>query len=347
MTAAPIRPLPQKTIGVLGGMSDTATADYYRLLNAGLNARHGGWDIGEIVVVSVNFGNIQHFVRNGLWDDAKAYMADKLDRLERAGVDVVLCASNTMHRVVAPLMAERSLRFIHIVDPTGAAIRAAGLTRVALLGTAATMASAEMAERYRSRFGVTVMTPPADDGAVVDRIIFDELVRRDLRPASKAEYLRIVNDLRRVRDIALGLGVPYDSARFDADVAETAVVSGRMWGHLGAAVAAQPGSLPATRMGEALVKLDDAVERRTTALRNHVPMTVYGLLAGTAAVAMAFAGHAAGSAEANRRASAAVMAVLLSAVIAVTLDLQRPDRGSVDIPLTPLFDVAGVLPPLP
>lgn len=197
MTAAPIRPLPQKTIGVLGGMSDTATADYYRLLNAGLNARHGGWDIAEIVVVSVNFGNIQHFVRNGLWDDAKAYMADKLDRLERAGVDVVLCASNTMHRVVAPLMAERSLRFIHIVDPTGAAIRAAGLTRVALLGTAATMASAEMAERYRSRFGVTVMTPPADDGAVVDRIIFDELVRRDLRPASKAEYLRVIADLRR------------------------------------------------------------------------------------------------------------------------------------------------------
>ena len=58
MTATPIRPLPQKTIGVLGGMSDQATADYYRLLNAGLNARHGGWDIGEIVVVSVNFGNI-------------------------------------------------------------------------------------------------------------------------------------------------------------------------------------------------------------------------------------------------------------------------------------------------
>lgn len=196
-TATPIRPLPQKTIGVLGGMSDQATADYYRLLNAGLNARHGGWDIGEVVIVSVNFGNIQHFVRNGLWDEARAYLADRLDRLERAGADVVLCASNTMHRVVAPLMAERSLPFIHIVDPTGAAIRAAGLTRVALLGTAATMRSPEMAERYRSRFGVTVMTPAGADAAAVDRIIFDELVRRDLRPASKAEYLRIVGDLRR------------------------------------------------------------------------------------------------------------------------------------------------------
>ena len=196
MTSTPIRPLPQKTIGVLGGMSDQATADYYRLLNASLNARHGGWDNGEIVVVSVNFGNIQHFIRNGLWDEAGAYLADKVGRLERAGAEVVICASNTMHRVVAPLMAERRTPFIHIVDPTGAAIRAAGLSRVALLGTAATMRSAEMAERYGRGFGVDVMVPPAPDAAIVDRIIFDELVRRDLRAGSKAEYLRIVADLR-------------------------------------------------------------------------------------------------------------------------------------------------------
>ena len=157
----------------------------------------------------------------------------------------------------------------------------------------------------------------------------------------------LVNDLRRMRDLALGLGIPYDPARFDADVAETAAVSDRLWAHLGAAVAAQPNSLPATRMSDALTRLDDAVERRTTALRNHVPMAVYGLLAGTAAVAMAFAGHAAGAAEANRRASAAVMAALLSAVVSVTLDLQRPDRGMVEVPLTPLRDIGGVLPPLP
>jgi aspartate racemase len=192
----PIRPLPQKTIGVLGGMSDAATADYYRLINARLNAHYGGWDIGEVVIVSVNFGNIQHFVRNGLWDAARDYMAGKIDRLEGAGVDVILCASNTMHRVVAPLMAERKTPFIHIVDPTGAAVRAAGLRRVALLGTAATMRSAEMAQRYAERFGVELVVPAEPDRAIVDRVIFDELVRRDTRPESKAEYLRIVDALR-------------------------------------------------------------------------------------------------------------------------------------------------------
>ncbi|WP_237479516.1 aspartate/glutamate racemase family protein [Lichenibacterium dinghuense] len=193
---SPVRPLPQKTIGVLGGMSDAATADYYRLINARLNAHHGGWDNAEVIVVSVNFGNIQHFVRNGLWDEARAYLAEKVDRLEGARVDVVVCATNTMHRVVAPIMAERSTPFIHIVDPTGAAIRAAGLRRVALLGTAPTMCSAEMARRYAEKFGVEVMAPAEADIAAVDRIIFDELVRSDIRPSSRAEYLRVIDALR-------------------------------------------------------------------------------------------------------------------------------------------------------
>ena len=75
------RPLPQKTIGVLGGMSNQATGEYYRLLNDGLNARLGGWDNGEIVIVSVNFGNIEHFVRTGDWAGAERYAAGMTDDL--------------------------------------------------------------------------------------------------------------------------------------------------------------------------------------------------------------------------------------------------------------------------
>jgi aspartate racemase len=197
MPSPPPRPLPQKTIGVLGGMSNQATGEYYRLLNERLNAHLRGWDNGEIVVVSVNFGNIEHFVRNDLWDEAKTYLLEKIERLERAGADVIVCVSNTMHRVVEPVMAERTTPFIHIADPTGEAIRRAGLTRVALLGTMPVMRSAELAQRYWERFGVEVLAPSDPDKTIVDRIIFDELVRRDLRSASKAEYLRIVDELRR------------------------------------------------------------------------------------------------------------------------------------------------------
>jgi aspartate racemase len=75
-------------------MSNQATGEYYRLLNERLNTRLGGWDNGEIVVVSANFGNIEHFVRNDLWDNARAYLAEKVDRLERAGADVIVCVEH-------------------------------------------------------------------------------------------------------------------------------------------------------------------------------------------------------------------------------------------------------------
>ena len=191
-----VRPLTQKTIGVLGGMSNQATGEYYRLLNSKLNERLGGWDNGEIVIVSVNFGNIESFVRNDRWDEARAYLADKADRLERAGADLIICVSNTMHYVVEPIMLERETPFIHIADPTGEAIREAGINRIGLLGTMPVMKSNELRDRYRERFGAEIVTPTEVDREIVDRIIFNELVRGELREDSKREYLRIVGELR-------------------------------------------------------------------------------------------------------------------------------------------------------
>lgn len=196
MTTAATRPLRQRTIGVLGGMSNQATGEYYRLLNDGLNARLGGWDNAEIVIVSVNFGNIQHFVRNDEWTAAEAYLSRKVDALEQAGAELILCVSNTMHRVVEPIMAGRATPFIHIADPTGEAIRAADLRKVALLGTMPVMRSEDLAQRFRDRYGVELLVPNDDDAALVDGIIFDELVRRELRPASKQAYLSMIAKLR-------------------------------------------------------------------------------------------------------------------------------------------------------
>ncbi|KXV25792.1 aspartate/glutamate racemase family protein [Gluconobacter japonicus] len=190
------RPLRQKTIGILGGMSNQATGEYYRMLNEQLNQHLGGWDNGEIIIASVNFGNIQSYVREDRWEEAATYLEDKILRLEAAGVDAIACVSNTMHRVVEPAMVGRTTPFIHIADPTGEAIRKAGIGRVALLGTMPVMESEALRKRYREKFCVEVIAPNEIDKEIVDRIIFDELVRGDLRPESKAEYLRVVEALR-------------------------------------------------------------------------------------------------------------------------------------------------------
>jgi aspartate racemase len=190
------RPRRLKTIGILGGMSDTATAEYYRLINQAVNVRLGGWDIAETLIQGVNFGNIEHFIRNGLWDEAGEYLAVKAQGAERGGADVLICASNTLHRVSERFMRGLHIPFIHIADATGQAIRAAGLNKVGLLGTRSVMSSPYFPEYYSEKHGISVVTPDAEGRTRVDAIIFDELVRRVMNPESKAWFIETCHGLR-------------------------------------------------------------------------------------------------------------------------------------------------------
>jgi aspartate racemase len=185
-----------KTIGLLGGMSDQATVEYYRMINAAVNRRLGGWEIAEMVIIGVNFGNIEQYVRQGDWQAAGAYLATKAAAAQAAGADFLMCGSNTMHRVADQFMAGLQIPFLHIAEPTGQAIVAAGLKRVALLGTKPVMGSPSMRNYYEQHFGFEVIVPTEDEQIAIDRIIFDELVRHDLRSASKEYYLAVCDRLR-------------------------------------------------------------------------------------------------------------------------------------------------------
>ena len=184
-----------KRIGVLGGSSDQATAEYYRQLNLAVNARLGGWNTAEVLINSMNFAFAEWCVRQERWDEAARYLAERAAALERAGAEMLLCVSNTLHRVADAITAATTIPFIHIVDPTAAAIRAAGLDRAALLGTRPVMATDYLKRRYRERFGIEVTVPEPDEQELIDRVIFDELCRGRFTDASKAAYLAIVDRL--------------------------------------------------------------------------------------------------------------------------------------------------------
>ena len=184
-----------KRIGILGGSSDQATAEYYRRLNQGVNRRLGGWNTAELLISSMNFAHAEAWVRQGDWDAAAQYLTGRAEALQGAGADLLLCVSNTLHRVADAFTARLRIPFLHIVDPTAAAIRAAGFTRVGLLGTKPVMATDYLKRRYAERFGVEVLVPPTADQDVVDRIIFDELCRGRFLPESKARYLACVDGM--------------------------------------------------------------------------------------------------------------------------------------------------------
>lgn len=186
--------LPVRTLGVLGGMSWTSTAEYYRLLNEGVAARRGGLHSAPLLLHSVDFAEVARLQREDRWEDAAELLSDAARGLEQAGAGALLLATNTMHRVADRIGAAVGVPLLHIVDATGARLQAAGLTRAGLLATAFTMEQAFYRERL-ARWGVEVTVPNAQDRAEVHRVIFDELCRNTVLEDSRATYRRVMGDL--------------------------------------------------------------------------------------------------------------------------------------------------------
>jgi aspartate racemase len=183
-----------KTLGLLGGMSWESTALYYRIINETVKARLGGLHSARLLLHSVDFHDIEALQRGGRWDQAGLLLARAGRALVTAGADALVLCTNTMHKVADIIQDAVSVPLLHIADPTAAAIKAAGLSRVGLLGTAFTMEQEFYRERLR-RLGIDAFVPPAPDRQVVHRVIYEELCRGIVRADSRAEYLRIVDGL--------------------------------------------------------------------------------------------------------------------------------------------------------
>lgn len=184
-----------KTIGLLAGMSWESSLEYYRLINEGVKARLGGFHSAKIVMVSVDFAEVEVMQVEGRWDDATRFMIDAARQIERGGADGLVIATNTMHLMADAVQAAIGIPLLHIVDAAAEAIKAYGIGAAALLGTRFTMEQDFYRGRLAQRHGLSVLTPDATGRETVHRIIYDELVKGVVREESREAYRRIIADL--------------------------------------------------------------------------------------------------------------------------------------------------------
>ncbi|TAJ69563.1 MAG: aspartate/glutamate racemase family protein [Phenylobacterium sp.] len=180
-----------KTIGVLGGMSAESTALYYRELNRLVRERLGGLHSAELLIRSVDFAPIAALQAADKWDETGAILAEAARRLEAAGADLIVLATNTMHLNADAIRGGITVPFLHIGDATATALKAKGVTRPLLLATRFTMEKAF----YKDRLIAAGLDPRVPDQAGRDRlqaIIYDELCQGVVRPESKAAALEMI-----------------------------------------------------------------------------------------------------------------------------------------------------------
>ncbi len=184
-----------KMLGLIGGMSWESSAQYYRLINEGYRAARGPAASAPCLLWSFDFAHIEALQRAGDWSELTAMMEDAARRLVRAGADGLIICTNTMHLMAEAVEQAAGVPLLHIADPTGAAIRAAGLNKVGLLGTAFTMEQAFYRERLAQRHGLEVIVPDAGDRALVHGVIYDELIAGVVSEASRAAYRAVITRL--------------------------------------------------------------------------------------------------------------------------------------------------------
>ena len=194
-----------KMLGLIGGMSWESSAQYYRLINEGVRAARGPTASAPLLLWSFDFAEIEVLQHAGDWARQEELLINASQRLEAAGAQVLLICTNTLHKVAQGVQAAVQIPLLHIADPTGQALAAAGIRKAGLLGTAFTMEQDFFKDRLR-QFGLEVLVPGPDDRALVHRIIYEELVAGQVHAASRDIYRGVIERLVEAGAEAIILG---------------------------------------------------------------------------------------------------------------------------------------------
>ncbi|MEL7589873.1 MAG: aspartate/glutamate racemase family protein [Anaerolineaceae bacterium] len=184
-----------KTIGLIGGMSWESSLEYYRILNETVKERLGGLHSAKCILYSVDFAEIEELQHAGHWDEAAHKMVEAGLSLQRAGADLLVLCTNTMHKLAGDIEAGVDLPLLHIADTAAEAVKAAGFSRVGLLGTKFTMEQDFYRGRLTDQHGLQVLIPSAEDRELVHRVIYGELCLGVITQESRREFAQIIAKL--------------------------------------------------------------------------------------------------------------------------------------------------------
>ena len=220
-----------KTIGLLGGMSWESTVPYYQIINTRVKEKLGGLHSAKCVLYSVDFQEIETCQARGEWEKSGEILTEAAKALERAGAELLLICTNTMHKVAPQVSEGVKVQLLHIAQATAEQLHLSHITRVGLLGTKYTMEQDFYKEVLRQQ-GIEVLTPGEKDRELVNDVIYKELCLGIISPQSRKEYVRIIQQLSRqgAQGVILGcteIGLLVSEKDISVPLFDTTLIHGR------------------------------------------------------------------------------------------------------------------------
>jgi len=184
-----------KNIGLIGGMSWESSLEYYRIINETVKQKLGGLHSAECIMYSVDFDEIEKLQHQGKWEDLTKIMIDCAQRLEKAGANLVIICTNTMHKMAEDVESNITIPLLHIADATAERIKEKDFKKVGLLGTKFTMNEDFYKGRLIEKHGIEVIIPNSEEMQIVHDIIYNELCLGEIKETSKEQYKKIIKNL--------------------------------------------------------------------------------------------------------------------------------------------------------
>jgi aspartate racemase len=184
-----------KNLGILGGVGPESTVEYYRTIIALYRDRANDGSYPQLFINSIDLKKEIDLIERGDLAALTSFMAAEVEKLDKAGADFALIASNTPHIVFDDLEGKSPLPLLSIVETACKDAQARGFKRLGLFGTRFTM-QGHFYPKVFSRDGMELVVPELSDQVYIHDKYMNELVAGKFLPETRDGLRRVIDKLR-------------------------------------------------------------------------------------------------------------------------------------------------------
>ncbi len=175
-----------KHIGIVACSAEGASLCYQTICREALTLV-GKNDHPRVTLDSIAMAGWLPAFDAGDYAGVACFMLESARVLALAGADFAICPDNSAHLAWDHVQAATPIPWLHIASVVGEEAVRRGFRRVGILGTRYTMGGRVYSEAL-GKLGIETVVPEAADFAMVDRVIFAELVDGVFSDESRQAY---------------------------------------------------------------------------------------------------------------------------------------------------------------
>lgn len=159
----------------------------------------------EVSMHTFSLAEQMRFVEAGDYAGLAGLMLQSAQKLAAIGADFLVCPDNTVHQAMPWLLPRSPRPWLHIAEVVADEAARRGYRRVGLTGTRWLVESKVYPEKLAAR-GLECIRPNEADRLECSRIIMDELVYGQFKPAGVAYFQQVIARLQAAGAEAVILG---------------------------------------------------------------------------------------------------------------------------------------------